>query len=257
MVKNYFVLDLSTLSADAADKFFFQHLHLDSKGSHLEILTTIPEQITSRLKKYNLQGTLELTAMYIDRPGYNYYSNSIDKAYFKGFDYISFFNNQNKSLAFVPSQIEVPARVYYSKRIDGHGNHHASVFCLSNNRVEFKRSLDTHDKFAGVPFFGTFFPVQPITGLSAKISHMFENLEHPDLVGLMVLQGITQKISRAVVVPENQTLCLQVIPKGSYSVNKKHQIQKMSFIHSLGIRASRGLFHRPKKSDNILKEVYS
>ncbi len=257
MIKNYFVLDLSNLTADAADKFFFQHLHLDSKKSHFEILTTIPEQITSRLKKYNLKASLEMTAMYIDQASSNYYANSIDKAYFRGFNYISFFNKQNKSLAFVPSQIEVPARVYYSKRLDQAGNHHSSVFSIVNQKVKFKRSLDTDDKFAGVPFFGTFFPVLQLTSVSNKIAQMFENLEHSDLVGLMVVQSITQKVSRAVLVPENKTLCLQGVLKGSYAVNKKNQIHKISFIHAFGIKASRSLFQRPKKTEGILKEVYS
>jgi len=257
MIKNYFVLDLSNLSADMADKFFFDHLHLDSKKAHFEVLTTIPEQISARLKKYNLKASLELTAMYIDQPSCSYFSNSIDKAYFKGFHYISFFNKQNKSLAFVPSQIEVPARVYYSQRVDSEGQKQPSIFTLNHQTVEFKTSLQTSDQFAGVPFFGTFFPVLQLTKASSKIQSLFANLKHPDLVGFMLTQVLLQDIVRSVFIPENKTLYLQSIPKGTFRLAKKNRIHKLSFMQSLTHKATKSLFRKEKKHEEILREVYS
>lgn len=258
MIKNYFVLDLSNLSASDAEEYFFNHLHLDSVGSYFEILTTQPELLTPLIRKYHLQGCFEITPMYIDRPSTNYYSNSIDKAYFKKFHYIAFFNQNNLSESFLPSQIEVPARVYYSKRIDSNSNPHSSVFTINKGRISYKTALSTHDVFAGVPFYGTFYPVVEFTAFSNMIHEMFCQLEHSDLVGLIISQKLDLAQTRPVFVPENITLCLQQEPKGMYKVLPSNQpkLKKISALRSLAIHAS-SAFTRTKKQPQILQEVYN
>ena len=112
MLKNYFVLDLSNVCHKAAEGIFFDHLHLDNPKAHFEVFTSHAELLTPLLRKYNLQGVLEITSIFVDQDSKSFYEQSCDKAFLRGFDYIAYFNHEYQSTEFINTQLEVPKRVY-------------------------------------------------------------------------------------------------------------------------------------------------
>jgi len=256
MLKNYFVLDLSNVCHKAAERIFFDHLHLDNPKSHFEVFTSHAELLTPLLRKYNLQGVLEITSIFVDQDSKSFYEQSCDKAFLRGFDYIAYFNDQYQSAEFINTQLEVPKRVYYSKIINQESKQINSVFTMQNGEVSFGKSLSTHTEFAGTPFYGTCYPVSEFTVISENIQNAFENLEHSELVGLFISQLLIKQNTRPVYIPENITMCLKKQPIGNYKVsNSKNKIE-IARVSGIKI-AFRNIFGKKDEPTEILTNVYN
>ena len=256
MLKNYFVLDLSKVSCDHAEELFFSQIHLDSKNTHFEIITSEANLLTPRLRSYNIAGTLEITSVFVDQNSTSLYGNSIDKAYFKHFHYISFFNHEFQSKEFVETQLEVPARIYYGKTQNSNQQHVNSVFTHSHNVINFSKSTTTQARFAGAPFFGTCFPVTQLTEFSFGLEQIFTNLKHSQLVGLFLSQALLARGLRGVYIPENITEALLESFRGQYQVatNKNRiQIKKLPKVKTF----FKNLVSNKNKKPKILKEIYN
>jgi len=256
MLKNYFVLDLSNVCHKAAERIFFDHLHLDNPKAHFEVFTSQAELLTPLLRKYNLQGVLEITSIFVDQDSKSFYEQSCDKAFLRGFDYIAYFNNEYQSNEFINTQLEVPKRVYYSKIINQQSKQIKSVFAIQNSEVCFSKSLGVHNEFAGTPFYGTCYPVSEFTVISENIQSAFTNLEHSELVGLFISQLLLKQNTRPVYIPENITMCYKQQPEGHYKIlssKNKIEISKVPAYKS----AIKSIFSKKSDSSEILTNVYN
>ncbi len=256
MLKNYFVLDLSKVCHKAAEKIFFDHLHLDNQKSHFEVFTSSAELLTPLLRKYNLKATLEITSIYVDQDSQDFYEQSCDKAFLKEFDYIAYFNHLYQSADFIDTQIEVPKRVYYSKIINSQNKQVNNVFALNDGSISFQKSLNSQCQFAGTPFFGTCYPVTELSTISENIAQAFSNLKHSELVGLFISQLLIKQNTRPVFIPENITLALSAQPLGLYKVHSNKNAIEISKVPAYK-SFFKNIFSKKADSTEILTTIYN